>query len=193
MKALFYFKLRVGGLAWSGILKQEISHLSLQPLEALADDDIWNMSRKHVPKTEKPCRCVFKDNCFICANKIVWKKNNNTKSNKNKFQEGTVILCLFDQFNCTFTVFFYENIKLELCKFWRVSSITSADPSADRLQSIASVALVLTFPQHNTHFRCPECMEKKSNICQLLIYFNIFLFLVANCAVKSTTVWLHHF
>ena len=26
---------------------------------------------KHVPKTEKRC-CVFKDNCFICANKTVW-------------------------------------------------------------------------------------------------------------------------
>ena len=25
------------------LLKQEILHLSLQPLEALADDDIWNI------------------------------------------------------------------------------------------------------------------------------------------------------
>ena len=25
---------------------------------------------KHVPKTEKRC-CVFKDKCFICANKTV--------------------------------------------------------------------------------------------------------------------------
>ena len=27
---------------------------------------------KHVPKTEKRC-CVFKDNCFICANKTILK------------------------------------------------------------------------------------------------------------------------
>ena len=26
---------------------------------------------KHVPKTEKRCY-VFKDNCFICANKTEW-------------------------------------------------------------------------------------------------------------------------
>ena len=26
---------------------------------------------KHVPKTEKRC-CVFKDNCYICANKTIW-------------------------------------------------------------------------------------------------------------------------
>ena len=32
----------------------------------------WCLKHRIVLKTEKCC-CVFKDNCFICANKTVWK------------------------------------------------------------------------------------------------------------------------
>ena len=42
---------------------------SLLYIHNAADDDVWNIET--IPKTEKRC-CVFKDNCFICANKTVW-------------------------------------------------------------------------------------------------------------------------